>query len=122
MSKKIKKTDNYLELVPMKSDRYTWTENKDGIVRIIVPRDKPLDKIVRAFFKTPTNMKIDLDSYGSAVWKEIDGKRNVGEIGDLMKKEFGESIEPLYERLSTFINQLRNNRFITLSKVDHHVG
>ncbi|HSP46726.1 MAG TPA: PqqD family protein [Clostridiaceae bacterium] len=122
MSKKIKKTDNYLELVPVKSDRYTWTENKDGIVRIIVPRDKALDRIVRAFFKTPSNMNIDLDSYGSAVWKEIDGKRNVGEIGDLMKKEFGESIEPLYERLSTFINQLRNNKFITLSKVDHHVG
>lgn len=122
MSNKIKKTDNYLELVPRRSDRYTWTENKDGIVRIIIPRDKPLDRIVRAFFKTPENMKIDLDSYGSAVWKAIDGKRNVGEVGDCMKTAFGDSIEPLYERLGTFINQLRNNKFITLTKVDDHVG
>lgn len=122
MSKKIQKTDNYLELVPMKSDRYTWTENKDGIVRIIIPRDKALDKIVRAFFKTPSNMNIDLDGYGSAVWKAIDGKRTVEEIGDLMKREFGESVEPLYERLGTFINQLRNNKFLTLEKVSRDVG
>ena len=117
MSKKIKKTDNYLDLIPIRSEKYAWEENKEGIVRIIIPRDKILDKIVRAFFKTPTSMKIDLDSYGSSVWKTIDGYRNVGEIGNLMKKEFGDDIEPLYERLGTYLNLLRNNKFITLEKV-----
>lgn len=117
MSKKIKKTDNYLELIPTKSEKYVWEENKEGIVRIIIPRNSVLDKVVRAFFKTPKSMKIDLDSYGSSVWRIIDGKKNVGEIGDLMKKKFGDDIEPLYERLSTYLNLLRNNKFITLDKV-----
>ena len=71
---------------------------------------------MRVIFKTPKTMKIDLDKLGSCVWKSIDGKRSVLEIGDIIRTEFGEDAEPIYERLATYINILRNNKFVTLAK------
>ncbi|MCT4509336.1 MAG: PqqD family protein [Tepidibacter sp.] len=117
MSNKIKKDDNFLELVPKKTQEYEWKEKDNGLVQIIIPRQGILDKIVRFFFKTPKDMKIDLDENGSCVWKLIDGKNNVEEIGRNLKDEFGKKAEPVYERLGTYINILRNNNFITLEKV-----
>lgn len=117
MGRKIKKTDNFLELVPMVRGSQDWVEKEDGLVQIVIPREGILDKIVRMFFKTPKAMKIDLDELGSCVWREIDGKKDIEEIGNIMKNEFGENAEPVYERLGTYINLLRNNKFITLEKV-----
>lgn len=117
MGKKIKKEDNFLELIPKKNAKYQWIEKEDGLVQVIIPRDKILDKIIRKFFKTPDHFKIDLDRIGSFILKNIDGKNNVEEIGKLLKKQFGQEIEPLYERLVTYINILRNNKFIILERV-----
>ncbi|TCO75211.1 PqqD family protein [Marinisporobacter balticus] len=117
MAKKIKKDDNYLELVPFKNKDQNWEFNDQGLVQLIIPRNSLLDKIVRFFFKTPEVMRIDLDGHGSCVWKAIDGKRNVAEISKIVKAEFGENAEPLYERLGKYISILRNNKFITLEKV-----
>ncbi len=116
MSKKVKKDDNYLELVPVIKKDQDWIEESQGLVKIIVPRDGILEKILRPFLKTPRTMKIDLDSLGSCVWKAIDGKRTVEEIGMIVKEEFGEDAEPLYERLATYINILRNNKLVTIDK------
>lgn len=117
MAKKINKDDNFLELVPKKIQNYKWEVNEDGLVKIIIPREGILDKIVRFFFKTPKEMKIDLDEQGSSVWKLIDGKNNIEDIGSSLKDEFGKKAEPVYERLGTYINILRNNNFIILDKV-----
>lgn len=116
MSKKIKKDDNYLELVPVIKEDQDWIEDGAGLVKIIVLRDGILEKILRPFIKTPRTMRIDLDAVGSCVWKAIDGKRTVEEIGIIVKEEFGEDAEPLYERLATYINILRNNKFLTIDK------
>ncbi len=117
MKRKIKKDDNFLELVPVIKKSQEWKLNEEGLVQIIIPRDGILDRIVRKFVKTPKVMKIDLDELGSFVWKLIDGKRNIEEIGQIVESEFGEKVEPLYDRLGTYINILRNNKFITLEKV-----
>lgn len=114
MNKKIRKNDNFLELIPVKNSSQKWIINDKQLVRIIIPRDGILDKIVRVFFKTPKEMKIDLDELGSIVWLAIDGKRNIRDIACIVKEKCGEKAEPLYERLGTYINILRNNKFITL--------
>ncbi|MBB6214199.1 hypothetical protein HNQ80_000268 [Anaerosolibacter carboniphilus] len=116
MKRKIKKDDNFLELVPKKSKKIQWIELENGNVQIIIPRDGILDKIVRAFFKTPEVMRIDLDKYGSCIWKAIDDKKNIEAVGQILKREFGDEIEPFYQRFGTYINILRNNHFITLEK------
>ncbi len=117
MIKRIKKNDNFLDLVPLMKQSQDWETKEDGLIQVIIPRNSILDKIVRIFFKTPEVIRIDLDLLGSSVWRAIDGKRNVKEIAQILKNRFGEDVEPLYERLGTYINILRNNKFITLKKV-----
>ena len=116
MGKKIDKNDNFLELIPVRSDKISWETIDENLVQIIIPREGILDKIVRTFFKTPKVMRIDLDEQGSCVWNSIDGKRNIDEIGKILKDTFGKDAEPLYQRLGTYINILRNNKFISLEK------
>ena len=116
MSKKIKKDDNFLELVPKIKEGQDWVEDERGLVKIIIVRDGILEKIIRPFLKTPRTMKIDLDKLGSLVWKSIDGLRTIEEIGLIVKDEFGEDAEPLYERLAAYVNILRNNKFISIEK------
>lgn len=117
MGKKVKKEVNFLEIVPKRTVKYKWEINEGGLIQIIIPRNGLMDKIVRPLFKTPKVMRIDLDTFGSFVWNSIDGTRNLEEIGDLLKIEFGKDIEPVYERLGKYINVLRNNKFITLEMV-----
>ncbi len=116
MSKKIMKSDNFLEYIPKKNDRYRWVQKEDGLIQVIVPRNSILDKIARKLFKTPEQFKIDLDLIGSFICMNIDGSNNVMNIGELLKEKFGEEAEPLYERLGTYINILRNNKIIHLEK------
>lgn len=110
-----KKEDvNYLDLVPKKSGKIQWQQREEGLVRLIVPRDSLLDRIVRKLFFTPESFKIDLDKLGSFIWKQIDGQKTIYEIGQLLKDEFKDEAEPLYERLIKYMNILKNNKFIEL--------
>lgn len=112
--KKDKKEDNYLDYVPHKSQNFKWINKEDGIVQIIVDRNSLFEKIVRKLFFTPENYKVDLDRIGSFIWLQIDGKKDLYDIGELLKSEFGDDIEPLYKRLIQYINILKNNKFIEL--------
>ena len=58
------------------------------------------------------DFSVKLDKVGSFVWHTIDGKLSFGEIALKMSKEFGESIEPVNDRLGQFINSLRQYSFI----------
>ena len=109
---KKKKQENYLDYIPKKSQRIKWKEKEDELVQIIIPRDSLFEKIVRKLFFTPDKYKIDLDEMGSFIWHSIDNKRTIYEIGQLVKEEFQDESEPLYERLFQFINILKNNKFI----------
>lgn len=116
MSSKINKDDNFLDLIPVRTGSQDWETDENGMVQIIIPRDKVLDKMVRVFFKTPKTMTISLDAHGSAVWTAIDGQNTVYDIGSILEERFGDDAQPLYERLSKYINILRNNKFISLKK------
>ena len=112
--KKKKREDNYLDYVPQKSQNFKWVNKEDGIVQIIVDRNSLFEKIVRKLFFTPESYKVDLDRIGSFIWLQIDGEKDLYDIGELLKSEFGDDIEPLYKRLIQYINILKNNKFIEL--------
>lgn len=116
MAKKLTNQDNFLDLIPVKSEKIKWITVENEIVQIQIDRNSWLDRAVRVLFKTPTMMKIDLDQYGSYIWTAIDGKKSIENIADEFKLAFGEEVEPLYERLGSYINILRNNAFIKLEK------
>ncbi len=107
------KGENLLDFIPAHTEKHNWVKLETGIVQIQIERNTWLDRLVRVFAKTPKQMKIDLDEYGSKVWLEIDGKTDVHNIGKKLKESFGEEIEPLYPRLAQYINILKNNKFIT---------
>lgn len=106
----------YLQLVPRKRADQAWLTDSNGLVEIIVPRDKLLDRLVRQFRKTPEIMRVHLDAVGSFVWHAIDGQRNIQCIGTLLEAEFGERVRPLYSTLLQYLCILESNRFITLTK------
>ena len=112
MVNKNKKEENYLDYIPKKSDKIHWIEKEDGLIQIIIYRDSLLEKIVRKLFFTPDKYRIDLDKMGSFIWSHIDGQKNIHQISQLVKEEFKEEAEPLYERLVQYMNILKNNKFI----------
>lgn len=56
--------------------------------------------------------KIHLDEVGTTVWNAIDGSLTAVEIGEKIKEELGEKIEPVFERLGLFLAKLKNEKFI----------
>jgi hypothetical protein len=70
-----------------------------------------LKKYLLPRLKRP-DYSVKLDKVGSFVWQNIDGKVSFGEIAEKMIKEFGDSIEPVNDRLGQFINSLRQYDFI----------
>jgi hypothetical protein len=108
------KDHEFLSFVPRIKVNQQWSIGRDGLVQIIVPRDRLLDRAVRLFRKTPKTIMIHLDPQGSFVWNAIDGKRCILDIGMMLEAEFGEKAKPVYERLTTYLRILKNNRFISL--------
>ena len=71
-----------------------------------------LPRLKRPFFR------VELDDIGSALWLLCDGKRNVKEIAGIMRERFGDRIEPCYERMGLFFQQLEGARFITYTNLE----
>ena len=63
-------------------------------------------------FRVAPWINVNLDAYGSLVWTAIDGKRTVRDLGDELKEQFGEEVEPLYWRLAEFLSLLERNTII----------
>lgn len=106
-----KKQENYLDYVPAVSGKNTWSE-KDGLVTVHMVHRGFYAAIAQKFFHRPRVSHIDLEGQGSFVFLQIDGKRTVGEIALLVKAEYGDEAEPLYDRLTKYMQILRNNGFI----------
>lgn len=111
------KKENYLDFVPVINDKNTW-EEKDGIVTVNMVNSGFYNALAQKLFHTPRISHIDLDKYGSFVWKSVDGKRSIYDIAELLKKEYGNDAEPLYDRLVKYMQILRNNRFVLFAGKD----
>jgi len=106
---------NLWELIPVRKFEFEKSENE--LVTILIPKftNKFLVQHLMPRLKYPF-IKIKLDEIGSVVWNEIDGKKKVGEIADILEKKFGEKIQPIEERLSKFFTQLKLHQFIDFIK------
>ena len=103
MAKPVK---NLYELVPERSR--TFEELEDGTIDVFLPRygGGPVARILKNFLsKKP--VRIRLDDIGASVWRLCDGHRSFREIGEALHGEFGERIAPVYDRLETFLIQMK---------------
>lgn len=112
----MKNKKNYLELIPVKNPEFAWKENEKGTVTVDMVHKGFFAGLAQKLWVTPKVSHIKLDSLGSFVWKQIDGGRNIIEIGELVKHEFGDKAEPLYERLAGYMETLKKNGFIRWRK------
>ncbi len=112
----VKKQDNFLDYIPVISEKYTWDADEDGKVTVHVLHRGFYAKIAQKFFHRPRVSHISLDEIGSFIFAQIDGKKTVHELGVLLKEKFGKKIEPLYDRLAQYLAVLHRNEFIRYRK------
>lgn len=100
---------NYLDLTPFTINEF---EVENSIVTILIKKFK--SKIMQAFLpRNRTNyIKIHLDELGSVVWLNIDGKKNVGEIIETISLNMGDKLPQTEQRVTTFLTQLFQQKFI----------
>lgn len=109
---------NLLDLTP--SRLVLWEINSENRIDLIVPKFKStiLQRLLKHLNKSPV-VRIHLDDFGSYVWQCCDEKHTVYEIGKKLHRNFGESVEPVFNRLSGFIRILFHHQYITLSSDKH---
>ena len=111
------KSENYLERIPVKSDKLSWETDDKGIVTLSIENKGVFNRIFQILLKKPKISYIHLDEIGSCVWPLIDGESDIIRIGESVKEKLGERAEPLYERLAKFFRILESYGFITFRKV-----
>jgi len=115
MSKKYK-TDNYLDYIPVRSDKYKWEKDRDGDVTIFVENKGVFNRLAQIILKKPKVSQIHLEKFGSFIYPLIDGKSTVYEIGQSVNSRFGDEVQPLYPRLSQYFRMLHDYGFIEYKK------
>lgn len=107
-----KKGNNYLHYIPAISGKNTWDAAEDGLVTIHMVHRGFYAWVAQRFFRRPRVSHIVLDAMGSFIFRHIDGQRTVGQLAELVREEFGQDAEPLYDRLVQYMRILQNNGFI----------
>ena len=103
--------NNYLDRIPVKSEKISWTTEND-IVTLKVENTGIFNRLFQLLLKKPKVSYIHLDSIGSFLWQIIDGEKNVFELGKDIEDKFGDSVNPLYDRLVVYFKTLDNCKFI----------
>ena len=114
--KKNKLKENYLEKIPVKSEKIGWNQDGEGKVTLEIENKGAFNRIAQKLFKKPKVSYVHLDETGSFVWPLIDGEKDITAIGKEVEEHFGEKAHPLYERLAKFFQILESYNFITFKE------
>ena len=110
------KSDNYLDFIPVRSDKYKWDTDEDGNVTIFVENKGIFNRLAQVLLKKPKVSQIHLEEFGSFIYPCIDGNASIYEIGQKVKEHFMEKAEPLYPRLIQYFKMLYDYGFIEYKK------
>ena len=108
-----KPVQNLYDLRPVQA--YRFEELGDGTVDVLLPRygDNVVGKLLKKVFSNRP-VRVHLDDVGASVWRLCDGERTVHQIGESLHESFGERIEPVYDRLETFLTQMQRSGLIKM--------
>lgn len=98
---------------------YAFEERHDieNGIRLVIPRFR--DSLFGKCFSriaVQKEDKLNLDEFGSFVYRSCDGGTTINEIAASLRTRFGDSIEPLEGRLTLFIQELFKRNLITFVK------
>ncbi len=90
-----------------------WEQGQDQRVTLLVRKFRKcfLARVLQPRLRRPL-FRINLDEFGSFVWLSCDGDTDVRSMGEQMRNRFGEVAEPVYDRISRFLQQLEHSQFI----------
>ena len=110
---KKKEKANYLDFIPVRNPELAWETGEDGMIVLLVPHNGLMERLTQKLLRKPKLSYIHMEQFGSFIWPLIDGQRTVYEIGLLVREAFGQDAEPLFERLATYFEILKQNRYIS---------
>ena len=108
---KVKKV-NYLELIPLHSEKIKSTVDSEGNITILIENKGIFYWITQKLLKKPRVSQIHLDKMGNFIWPLMDGEHDIMKIAEMVKEEFGEEAEPLYNRLVAYISTMEQYGFV----------
>lgn len=103
---------NLLDMIPHVNKSVTWSINNDKNVEVVIKNTGVYNRIAQKIVKKPIISYIELDKIGSFIWVNINGERSIYDISQMIKEQFEEQVEPLYERLVVYFQMLKNQKFI----------
>lgn len=104
---------NYLDRIPIQNNAYVYDYMNDTIT-VLMENRGIMNRICQMLLGKPKVSYIHFDAFGSFLWSLMDGKRSIYELGHCISAEFGDKVEPLYERLANYIARLERYSFIIL--------
>ncbi|GAA0115389.1 PqqD family protein [Clostridium senegalense] len=124
--KNYEEQDNFLRYIPV--IKHKDYKIKDDIVYLIFYHNKLAERFLRKINKKrPAISDIKFDKIGSNVWMNIDGRKNVYDLGKcllempILKKEYENTTEkdyingchPIYQRLIMFLRYVSKKGWIS---------
>ncbi len=103
--------EEFLQYRPRRLD-FEWSTNAEGLVEMTVPKFKGnLGKSFCKVIRKDNMFTAKMDRLGSLVWKNCDGGKTVGQILEMVKKEFPKE-KNIDQRLFSFIQQMVSLNYI----------
>lgn len=102
---------NYLEFIPIPAKELKY-EIVDGKVTIFQENKGFFNFLAQKLLHKPKVSQIHLDEMGNFIWSLMDGERDILAISALIKEEFGEKAEPLYNRVVRYFRTLVSYGFV----------
>ncbi len=106
---------NYLELTPVRVAEFE--QNEDKVIILIPKFETPVFRKILIPPHKKENIHIKLDEIGSTLWLLIDGETKVSDLCSTMNEKFQEKIQPVEERVTYFLTQLYDNKYIKFKEV-----
>lgn len=107
----MKNKQNFLKKIPLRNTDIKWTE-ENGVISLEVENKGIFNLLAQKLLKKPKISYIHLDEMGSFIWPLIDGENDIIKLGEMVKEQFGDKAEPLYQRLSQYLKILESYKFI----------
>lgn len=111
---KIRKNANYLNYIPKRSEFTSYEVNEKGNGVVKIENRGFYNVLARKLFKRPRYTDVELEEFGTFIWKYIDGENTIYDIAMKVKDNFGESAEPLHERICEYFSIMADNNLINL--------
>ena len=84
----MKKDKNYLDNIPVRSEKIKWNVDETGAVTLEIENKGLFNRIAQKLFRKPPVSYIHLDETGSFVWPLIDGVSDIIDLGKLVDDKF----------------------------------